>query len=172
MLGFDVNHKQTTNVSNALIEFVHNIDNFKAKIGAVCMNKELRFQLDVVQRDMPQMDLDHLIISLKDQHQVMSHIYDLMMVGFKLLPKYRHEKYMVVIIGSNPTKLGAANKYNLKEIIDLGVHVIAIVLIKIDNELSEFLNSYGCKIIDLIGNSEAQDGFIGLKEEIFGEMLI
>ncbi|CAG9322573.1 unnamed protein product [Blepharisma stoltei] len=97
------------------------------KIGAMLMSMHENRVLDIIERDFPSMDIDHLFVRAQYDTQ-RDYIYDVIMRGYRMFGNDSNEKYIVLFVKSISEKGGSAVLLDLDEIADKDVQLIAVQL--------------------------------------------
>ncbi|CAG9329906.1 unnamed protein product [Blepharisma stoltei] len=176
VLNYKVKNKPKLN--KKLIKFVNKeIGPTRDKFGVVCMNTNNYNILDVCTRDMPEVDLEHLLFQAKhgesETEEVMYHIYNMIMCGFKCMPVDMLEKYIIVFIGPHEQERGPIQIKDLDEVIARKVKLIVVcVETHLEGEFKEFLDRNNCRVFMCEKMSEVNDVLEEVRDLIYEKCLI
>ena len=98
--------------------------------------------MDVVERDFPSQDLEKFFGSSHIDYKK-DHIYDTMIQGLRMIESERGTKNMIVLVGFNTQKSGAAKVENLREIYESNVNLHVILLDQVQQKLQDIVRDVG-----------------------------
>ncbi|CAG9323295.1 unnamed protein product [Blepharisma stoltei] len=174
ILSYKINSNPKLN--KKLIKFVNKeIGQKRDQFGVVCMNSKIKNILDVAPRDMPEVDLEHLLfqIAARADGEELDHIYDLIMCGFNCFPVDTLDKHIVAFVGPSDADVGASYLKDLEEITARKIQIIVIFIeTLVDSDFRNFLENNDCKIFICDKISQLNEILEEVKSLLFGRSLI
>ena len=98
--------------------------------------------MDVVERDFPSQDLEKFFGSGHIDYKK-DHMYDTMIQGLRMIESERGTQNMIVLVGFNTQKSGAAKVENLREIYESNVNLHVILLDQVQQKFQDIVRDVG-----------------------------
>ncbi|OMJ70419.1 hypothetical protein SteCoe_31603 [Stentor coeruleus] len=124
VLIYDI--KSETQINVALIRYLRDrIDKIETKIGVIIEEPYSAYKLDIIQRDMPGIDLENLFISIDRNHENIS-LYDTLIRAANEFQDDDTQKTVFAIVKARRSVVGAAHIENFNVYVDKKIKLIVI----------------------------------------------